>query len=63
MPSKKPQLKTYVDNSTHEKFKFIAEHENRSTSNYLELLVLNEIKNYESHHGDIKINNTDSTCF
>lgn len=57
MPSNKPQLKTYVDTPTYEKFKIIANNENRSASNYLELLVLREIENYELKHGTISIKN------
>lgn len=55
MPSNKPQLKTYVDISTYEKFKLIAESEHRSASNYLELLILKEIKEYENKHGNIQV--------
>ncbi len=57
MPTKKPFLKTYVDNITYEKFKIIAENEKRSSSNLLEVLVLKEIERYESGHGTINIKN------
>lgn len=57
MPSNKPQLKTYVDITTYDKFKIIASKENRSASNYLELLILKEIENYESQHGTINAKN------
>lgn len=56
MPTQKPQLKTYVHETTYNKFKILAEYEHRSTSNYLELLITTEIKRYESEHGEIKIN-------
>lgn len=55
MPTKKPQLKTYVKNDTFEKFKLIADKENRSVSNMLEILVLEKIENYEKSNGTIKI--------
>lgn len=55
MPSQKPQLKTYVEPMTYEKFKLIAEKQNRSASNYLEFLILNEINKYESENGNINI--------
>lgn len=54
MPTNKPQLKTYVDTTTYEKFKIIADKENRSISNFLELLILKEIERYENEHGNIK---------
>lgn len=57
MPSNKPQLKAYVDTTTYQKFKAIADIEHRSTSNYLELLVLQEIEKYESNHGTINVKN------
>lgn len=47
MSTNKPQLKTYVSNDVYEKFKAIAEKENRSISNYLEFLVMREIENQE----------------
>lgn len=53
MPTNKPQLKTYVDTTTYQKFKTIAESEHRSASNYLELLILQEIEKYEAIHGTI----------
>lgn len=55
MPTKKPQLKTYVKIDTFEKFKLIADKENRSVSNMLEILVLEKIENYEKSNGTIKI--------
>lgn len=55
MPTKKPQLKTYVDENTYQKFKLIASKENRSASNMLELLILDKIKTYEKNNGTINI--------
>jgi hypothetical protein len=56
MPSNKPQLKAYVDATTYEKFKTLANKEHRSTSNYIEMLISKEIEQYENKHGNIKIN-------
>lgn len=56
MPSNKPQLKAYVDVTTYEKFKTLANKEHRSTSNYIEMLISKEIEQYENKHGNIKIN-------
>lgn len=56
MPSNKPQLKAYVDVTTYEKFKALADKEHRSTSNYIEMLISKEIEQYENTHGNIKIN-------
>ena len=55
MPSQKPQLKTYVNNETYEKFKLIAKKENRSASNLLEFLILEKIEMYEKNNGTINI--------
>lgn len=56
MATNKPQLKTYVQPEHYDKFKTIAEKQHRTISNLLELLVIREIKNYESQNGIIKIN-------
>ena len=48
MATSKPQLKTYVSNEVYEKFKKIAESENRSISNYLEFLVMREINSKDT---------------
>lgn len=56
MPSNKPQLKTYVTEETANKFKVIAEKERRSTSNLLQVLIENKIKDYESKNGNVVIN-------
>lgn len=57
MPSNKPQLKAVVDFTDYEKFKSIAESENRTVSNLLQTLIKDKIKNYESEHGAISIKN------
>lgn len=56
MPSNKPQLKAVIEQEEYNKFKAIAEAENRSISNLLQTLVKDKIKQYESEHGNIKIN-------
>ncbi|WP_082431294.1 ribbon-helix-helix domain-containing protein [[Clostridium] symbiosum] len=45
-----------TNNETVEKFKVIAEEENRSMSNLGEYLIKRYIKEYESEYGEIKIN-------
>lgn len=57
MPTNKPQIKAYIDQTTYEKFKTLANKEHRSTSNYIEMLVLKEIEMYENKHGTIHVNN------
>lgn len=57
MPSNKPQLKAVVDFDDYEKFKAIAETENRTVSNLLQTLVKEKINAYESEHGNINIKN------
>lgn len=54
MPSKKPQIKAVIDQEEYEKFRQIAENENRSISNLLQTLVKDKISAYESEHGTIK---------
>lgn len=56
MPSNKPQLKAVINEEDYNKFKAIAEAENRSVSNLLQTLVKDKIKEYENEHGNIKIN-------
>lgn len=55
MPSKKPQLKAVVEYREYEKFKTIAEKENRTVSNLLQTLVKEQIAIYEKEHGTIDI--------
>lgn len=57
MSTKKPQLKTYIEEIEYLKFKQIAENENRSISNLLQTLVFNKITEYEKEHGTINIKN------
>lgn len=55
MPSNKPKLMTYTDETTIKKFKFIANKDNRSMSKELEFIVKNLIENYEKEHGTIEL--------
>lgn len=57
MATNKPQIKAYIEQTTYEKFKALANKEHRSTSNYIEMLVMNEIEKYESKHGTINVKN------
>lgn len=54
MPSKKPVIAIRTDENTVQKFQFICDAENRSMSNYGEVLVKKEIAAYEAEHGKIK---------
>lgn len=58
MPSKKPQLKAIVEIDDYEKFKMIADNENRTISNLLQTLIKEKIKHYESENGQINIGKT-----
>ena len=55
MPSNKPQLKTYTTNEVIKKFEIISKYENRSMSKQLEYIVKEYIKNYETEHGEIPL--------
>ena len=55
MPTKKPQLKTYVDEKIAKKFAYIANEDCRTVSKQLEYLILREIKKFESEKGEIPI--------
>jgi len=57
MSTDKPQLKTYIETKYYNKFKVLAEEQNRSISNYIEYLVKKEIDQYEQEHGEIIIKN------
>lgn len=59
MSTKKPQLKSYINESAYKKFKKLAEIENRSISNLLEITVINTIKAYEAEHGEIILEETE----
>lgn len=55
MPTKKPQLKTYIKEEYYNKFKEIAEKNNRTISNMLEQLIIKEINEYENKNGNINV--------
>ncbi|MDB2135233.1 hypothetical protein PMX39_21740 [Enterocloster clostridioformis] len=55
MPSYKPRITVYTDNTTNEKLAYIAKKENRSSSNYTEYLIKKEIEQYEEKNGEIQI--------
>ncbi len=57
MPSNKPQLKAIVELEDYEKFKTIAESENRTISNLLQTLIKEKIKLYENQYGKINVKN------
>ncbi len=56
MATDKPQLKTYIDREYYEKFKIVSKKENRSISNMLQKIVIDEIEKYETSNGSINVN-------
>lgn len=57
MPSKLPILKTNTQQENIDKMKVIAKANKRSVAKELEMLVEIHIKQYESIHGEIKVDN------
>lgn len=55
MPSNRPRITVYTDETTNQKLAYIANLENRSASNYTEYLIKMKIKEFESQHGEITI--------
>ena len=55
MPSKKPYIQIRTTNEIIEKFKIIAETENRSSSNLGETIIKDYIHKYEAEHGEIML--------
>ncbi len=55
MPTKKSQLKTYVDEKTAKKITLIAENNCRTISKQLEFIIKKEINNFEKENGEIKL--------
>ncbi len=53
MPSKRPVIMTYTDKETVEKFKIVAQNENRTVSKQLEYMIKKAIEEYESRNGAI----------
>lgn len=51
----KSLIKTYVNNDIYNKIKIIAKNDNRSVSNYLEMLLTKEIQSYEQENGIIPL--------
>lgn len=58
MPSKKPVIMTYTTKETVEKFKIVADSENRTMSKHMEYIIKKEIHKYESEHGEIQLSET-----
>lgn len=53
MPSDKKRITVYPDDITHKKISKLAEMENRSLSNYIQMLIKKDILKYEIEHGKI----------
>ena len=59
MPSKKPYIQIRTSEETIKKFEHISTKNNRSMSNMGETIILEYITNYETEHGEIKIESED----
>ena len=56
MSTDKERIMTYVTKEDKEKITIIAKQiNNRSVSNYLNILIKQDIENYEKEHGEIEI--------
>lgn len=55
MPSTKPTIAIRTTEKIIEKFKVVANHENRSMANLAECLIKEYIKEYEAQHGEIQV--------
>lgn len=53
MPSKLPIIKANTQQDNIDKMKFIAEHNKRSLSKELELIIEQHIEEFEKEHGEI----------
>lgn len=53
MATDKQQFKSYVEQEIYDKFKYICQKEKRTASNYIEMLLEKEIKEYEDKNGTI----------
>lgn len=54
MPSNKPRVTVYTNETLYKKIEFIASADNRSISNYVENLMRKDITKYEIEYGEIK---------
>lgn len=55
MPSKKPYIQIRTTETIVKKFDYIANENNRSMSNMGETIIKNYIKEYETEHGTIEL--------
>lgn len=55
MPSSKPVIAIRTKQENIDKFKIVADNENRSMGNLAELLIVQYIKKYEEENGEIMI--------
>lgn len=53
MPTNKPLIKTYIDKTYKDKFKYIADQDHRSDSNMLEKLIIDCVDKYEAEYGQL----------
>lgn len=54
MPSKKPRIATYCDETTVQKFKIVSAYQNQSMSQYLLNIINAAIDEHEQEHGIIE---------
>lgn len=55
MPSERPKIVIYSDKETIEKLLVISAKDKRKISNYCDMLIQKHIEEYETEHGEIKI--------
>lgn len=55
MPSNRPKIVIYTDETTISKIQKIAEKDKRKVSNYCDILIQKHIEKYEQEHGEIQI--------
>lgn len=53
MATDRQQFKSYAEKEIYDKFKYICQKERRTASNYIEILLEKEIKEYEDKNGEI----------
>lgn len=63
MPSNRPKIVIYTDDTTIQKIQYIAEKDRRKTSNYCDLLIQKHIAEFEQEHGEIKIKGENENVF
>lgn len=55
MPTKKPRVQTILEENQYKKLKYLCERDSRTESNMTKMIIEKYIKEYESIHGEIKV--------